>query len=311
MTSRALSLVKIAFFSAIAAALIWFGCSLDWSELSGVSVTWRWLALGTVLALLFRYLGVVIWLVVLVSIGETALPKFRIMADIYAKAWLARYIPGTVPWVAGKIYLAAEQGISKGRLAVSAIVEAAAQVVSIGAVSLVLLATDHRIAEVSPVLRWLVVISAVALLAAMMPAIFNRLLSLAMRVLKRHMQVTVTWSVVLRSLALYGLGAIISGTSYAFVAYSLDASLSFQDLVFLVGAFGLAGVVGILTPLAPSGLGTRDGTQLLLLLIVLPAPMAALVVLVSRVWSAAVDVLFWLIAAAMRNVLDIQIQLVK
>lgn len=311
MTSRALSLVKATFFFAIAAALIWFGYSVDWSELSGVSVTWRWLALGTVIALLFRYLGVVVWLVVLVSIGATALPRFRIMADIYAKAWLARYIPGTLPWVAGKIYLASEQGIPKSRLAVSTIVEAAAQVVAIGAVSLVLLATDNRIAEVSSVLRWLVVVSAVAFLAAMVPAIFNRLVSLAMGVLKRHTQVTVTWSVVLRSLGLYGVGAIISGASYACVAYSLDSSLSFQDLVFLVGSFGFAGVIGMLTPLAPSGLGTRDGTQLLLLLIVLPAPMAALVVLVSRVWSAAVDVLFWLIAAAMRKVLDTQIPLVK
>jgi len=73
------------------------------------------------------------------------------------------------------------------------------------------------------------------------------------------------------------------------------------DLLFLVGAYGFAGVVGMLTPLVPSGLGTKDATLLVLLLLVVTAPTAALVVLVSRVWSAAVDVLFWAVAVGLER----------
>ncbi|MFN3866321.1 MAG: lysylphosphatidylglycerol synthase domain-containing protein [Demequina sp.] len=295
--SASRTVLKVAFYAAIAVAFGWFVWAIDWSDLEGVSLGWGWVVAATALALAFRYLGVLVWRVVLSRLGARRLPPMRVLADIYARAWLARYIPGTVPWIAGKIYLAAEQGISKSRLAVSTLVEAAAQVVAVGTVSLALLAIDPRIGEVSPVLRVTVALCAVAGFVAMTPPVFNRLLALAFRLLRRGTPSPVDWPVVRDSLALYGGGAVLSGLAYALLMRSVVPDLGVEDLVFLVGAFGFAGVVGILTPLVPSGLGTRDATQLVLLLIVLPAPTAALVVLLSRVWSGAVDLLFWAIAA--------------
>lgn len=288
--------LKWLFYAAIVVAFGWFVVSVDWASLGEIDVAWGWFAAATVIALAFRYLGVIVWRVVLSRLGAAGLPPFRVLADIYAKAWLARYIPGTVPWIAGKIYLAAAHGISKSKLAVSTLVEAAAQVVAVGAVSLALLAIDPRVGEISPTLRVVVALGAVAGFVAMSPPVFNRLLALGFRVLKRGTAVTVGWPVVRDSLALYGGGALISGLAYAFLMRSVVPDVGMADLVFLAGAFGFAGVVGILTPLVPSGLGTRDATQLVLLLIILPAPTAALVVLLSRVWSAAVDLLFWAVA---------------
>ena len=286
-----------AFYLAIVAAFAYFLSQVDWAELDGVAIGWGWLAAATVLSLAFRYLGVVVWRVVLRRLGAEDLPSFTVLADIYARSWLARYIPGTLPWLAGKIYLAAEQGISKSRLAVSTLVEAAAQVVAVGAVSLTLLALDPRVGEVSPTLRLLVGIGAVLALAAMSPPLFNRLLRIGFRVLRRARPDSVSWGTVASSVGLYAGGAVVSGLAYALLMRSLVPSASAQDLLFAVGAFGFAGVVGMLTPLVPSGLGTKDATQLVLLLIIVPAPTAALVVVVSRVWSAACDVLFWAIAA--------------
>lgn len=289
-----------AFYVAIAAAFGWFVWQLDWDGLAGTEVIWGWMLGASALALVFRYLGVVVWRVVLARLGARQLPRFRVLADVYAKAWLARYIPGTVPWIAGKIYIAAQHGVSKSKLAVSTLVEAAAQIVAVGAVSLTLLAIDPRVGEISPALRWLVGLGAVAGFLTMTPPVFNRLLALGFRLLKRQDPVRVDWPVVRDSLALYGGGAIISGVSYALVMKAVVPDVAMADLAFLVGAFGFAGVVGMLTPLVPSGLGTRDATQMVLLLIIVPAPIAALVVLVSRVWSAAVDVLFWAIALTSR-----------
>lgn len=290
--------LKWLFYVAIVVAFGWFLWQVDWASLAGTQVIWGWMLGASALALLFRYLGVFVWRVVLTRLGAHDLPGLRVLADIYAKAWLARYIPGTLPWIAGKIYLAAQHGVSKAKLAVSTLVEAAAQVVAVGAVSLTLLAIDPRVGEISPALRWLVAAGAVAGFVAMSPPVFNRLLALGFRLLKRAEPVRVGWPVVRDSLALYGGGAIISGLSYALVMKAIVPDVAMADLAFLVGAFGFAGVVGMLTPLVPSGLGTRDATQLVLLLIILPAHTAALVVLVSRVWSAAIDVLFWAIAVA-------------
>ena len=295
---RARSIVlRWVFYIAIAVAFGWFLLTVDWAALDGVEIGWPWLLAATAVALGFRYLGVVVWRVVLVRLGATDLPRFRVLGDIYAKAWLARYIPGTVAWIAGKIYLAAAHGISKSRLAVSTLVEAAAQVVAVSAVSLALLAIDPRLGEISPVLRLVVAAGAVAGFIAMVPPVFNRLLAFAFRLVRRGEPVEVRWPVVRDALALYGGGALLSGLSYALLMRAVVPDVSTADLLFLVGAFGFAGVVGVLTPLVPSGLGTRDATQMALLLIILPAPTAALVVLLSRVWSAAVDVIFWAVAA--------------
>lgn len=288
------------FYVAIAVAFGLFLWRVDWASLADTQIVWGWIVGASVLALVFRYLGVVVWRLVLTRLGARDLPRFRALADIYAKAWLARYIPGTVPWIAGKIFLAAQHGVAKSKLAVSTLVEAAAQIVAVGAVSLTLLAIDPRVGEVSPALRWLVGIGAVAGFVAMSPPVFNRLLAVGFRLLKRGQPTRVGWPVVRDSLALYGGGAIVSGLSYAGVMKAVVPDVAATDLVFLVGAFGFAGVVGMLTPLVPSGLGTRDATQLVLLLIVLPAHTAALAVLVSRVWSAVIDVLFWAIATALK-----------
>ncbi|MFV0633761.1 lysylphosphatidylglycerol synthase domain-containing protein [Demequina sp.] len=291
--------VKWAFYAAVVAAFGYFLATVDWHALDDIEVGWGWMAAATVIALGFRYLGVIVWRVVLTRLGADHLPRFRVMGDIYAKAWLARYIPGTIPWIAGKIYLAAEQGISKARLAVSTLVEAAAQVVAVAAVSLAMLAVDPRIGEIAPVLRWIAVAGALAGFVAMIPPVFNRLLALGARALRRDISVAVDWPVVRDSLALYGGGALVSGLGYALLMRSVVPEVGYADLLFLVGAFGLSGVVGMLTPLVPSGLGTRDATQMALLLVILPAPTAALVVLLSRVWSAACDLLFWALAVTL------------
>ncbi len=293
--------VRWLFYLAIVVAFGWFVWTVDWASLEGLQVGWGWVVAATAVSLAFRYLGVLVWRVVLARLGARDLPPFRAMSDIYAKAWLARYIPGTVPWIAGKIYMAAEHGISKSRLAVSTLVEAAAQVVAVGTVSLTLLAVDPRIGEVSPTLRLVVAVGAALGLVTMTPPVFNRVLRLGFRVLRRQAPERIGWAVVRDSLGLYAVGAVLSGVAYALLMRSLVPSTTAADMLFLVGAFGFSGVVGMLTPLVPSGLGTRDATQFALLLVVLPASTASLVVLASRVWSALVDVLFWAIAVALER----------
>lgn len=299
MTEGRRRTIKLAFYAAIVIAFGWFLAGIDWKSLQGVSFQLGWLILATAIAVLFRFFGVVVWQIVLRRLGAADLPSFTVLADVYSKAWMARYIPGTLPWIAGKIHLAAEYGISKSKLAVSTLVEAAAQVVGVGAVSLALLSTDQRIAEIDPLLRWLVAIGAFALIVAMAPPVFNRLLALAMKIVRRGTAVPVQWGVILTSVSLYGLGALVSGLSYVLIVFALAPDVGTGDIVFLIGAFGLAGVVGTLTPLVPSGLGTRDGVQLLLLLVLFPTALAALIVIVCRLWSAVVDVLFWATATGM------------
>jgi hypothetical protein len=170
---------------------------------------------------------------------------------------------------------------------------------------LILLAIDGRIGEVSLFFRIVALVGALVLAIAMFPPVFNRVVGLSMRLLKRGSPVKVSWCGIGKPVALYAGGAVLSGFSYVVFSHALLPTIAVADTWYLVGAFGLAGVVGMLTPLIPSGLGTRDGAQLVLLLVILPAPEAALLVLASRVWSAVVDVVFWvgvqIVRAAVKN----------
>lgn len=296
--------LKRAFFAAILIALGWFFWTLDWASLSEVRVAPGFLLAALVLTWGCRYYGVFIWRIVLVQLGAPRLPAFHVLADIYAKAWLARYIPGTVPWIAGKIYLAAEQGISKSRLAVSSIVEAAAQVVGAGLASLSLLALDGRVGQSVPFFRALALAGILFLTLLMIPPVFNRAVATGARLLRRTVSVSMSWKGMSTPIALYALGSLASGLALVVFSHALIPTLAVGDTLFLVGAFGLAGVIGMLTPLVPSGLGTRDGAQLLLLLVILPPPEAGLLVIATRLWSALVDIVFWAGATTMRRVLS-------
>lgn len=286
--------IKAAFFVAITIAFGWFLQTVDWTSLKGIHVAPYLLLVSLVLAWLYRYCGVAIWLIVLTHLGARSLPRFHILADIYAKAWLARYIPGTVPWIAGKVYLASEHGIAKSHLAVSSIVEASTQVISAGVISLGLLAFDGRLGEVAPFFQALASIGTLVLAITMLPPVFNRLISVGTRLIGRNIALEVSWRSVCVPMGLYVGSTVISGMSYVVLSHALVSTLSWSDTLFLVGAFGLAGVVGMLTPLVPSGLGTRDGAQLLLLLAIMPAPEATVLVLASRLWSALVDIVFFI-----------------
>ncbi|GGL28974.1 flippase-like domain-containing protein [Phycicoccus endophyticus] len=292
LTGRA---VRIAFYVATAAALVWVVLSIDWSELGTVRLSLPWAAGAIATGMLFRYLGALVWRSVLKGLGADHMPPVRVLAEIYAKTWLARYIPGTAPWIAGKVLLAAEQGISRSRLAVSSVVEAAAKIVASGVVSLVLLALDPRIGEISTALRWLVVLGALVLLLVMTPPVFNRLLAVMFRLLKRGSLVEVGWPVIGTTLTMYGAVQLVSGLANALLVCAILPGTEASDMLFLMGAFGFSAVIGMLTPLVPSGLGTRDASLAVLLLLVMSPPEAALVVLVSRVWNLALDVVFWVV----------------
>lgn len=91
---------------------------------------------------------------------------------------------------------------------------------------------------------------------------------------------------------------MLSGTAYYFITLGVYPSLKLTDAAFVIGAASMASAISMLAVFAPGGLGVREGVQALLLALVMPAPIALVVVVVTRVWSLAVDGLFLLCAAA-------------
>jgi uncharacterized membrane protein YbhN (UPF0104 family) len=286
---------------AVVVFLVLYLRGLDWHAVRSTRVHWPTVAVASVVGLAFRYVGVLVWRTILVDLGADRLPPFTTLADIYAKAWMARYIPGTVTWIAGKVYLASQHGISKSRLAVASLVEAGMQLTALTAVSLLLIGLGPRVAAIPVGLDIFLAVFGAVLLALLSPVCFNAVVRRGYRLVFRReggAELRTNRKALIHSFGLYAVGGLVSGTSYFLMTDAIWAGTSWHDYAYLVGAFNLAGVVGMAALFVPSGIGVRESVQLLLLTVLMPKETALLITVVTRLWSVAVDVGFVALASA-------------
>jgi uncharacterized membrane protein YbhN (UPF0104 family) len=100
--------------------------------------------------------------------------------------------------------------------------------------------------------------------------------------------VTLTYPQLLRYLGLYVLNWLVfGGTLFVFIRsfYLVDPS----SILYLTGAFSLAGMIGILAFFTPSGLGVREGVLALFLNQVMPTSVAIVAAVASRIWLTVVE----------------------
>jgi hypothetical protein len=167
--------------------------------------------------------------------------------------------------------------------------------------SLLFIALNGHVDAVSTPVKVLAVLISLAGVITLLPPVFNRVLGLAHVVIKRQpagAELRVNGQAVIRSFVLFVIANIIIGTANFMVAKAVDPTLPNNLYLYLVGTFGLAGAIGIAIPFLPSGLGVRDGIQLVLLSLVVPKEIALSITVLSRLWSVAVDGLFFGVATA-------------
>jgi len=297
-------LISLLFILCVVAFFALYLRSVDWHRLSHLHFGWGYLIAATIFATAFRYWGVVIWRYILSDLGATGLPRFVVMAYVYAKAWMGRYIPGTVTWIAGKVYMASSHGISKSRLAVSSLLEGGMQIIAVMVVSMLLLGFDPRLNVIPPIYKGLMILCALCLLVILTPAIFNRIVGVAFKVLRGkavHAEMLINGKSVIRSFFLYAAGSFILGLAEFFITRTIDPSIPWHDFWFIVGAFNIAGALGMLAIGVPSGLGVRDGAILLLLSAIMPKEIALAVTVTSRLWIAFADIVFFAVATTIHR----------
>jgi len=294
---------SVLFIIAVVVFLVLYLKDTDFGRLRHLHIDWWLLLAASAWTLAFRYWMVLIWRVILRALGSEHLPPFRVMSYVYAKAWLSRYIPGTVTWIAARIYMASSYGISKSRLMVSSLLEGAMQVAASTIVSMIILGLNPHFDLVPLVAKVLVVIVSIISLVVLFPPIFNRLMYIAFSVFKRqpNRDLHINGKAVGWSFVLFAIGTFINGTGAFLLILSIDPTTSLATYLYIIGAFGISGAIGIAVPFLPSGLGVRDGILLVLLAAIMPKEVALVVTVFSRLWLMAIDVLFLGAAAGVKH----------
>ena len=289
-------LVTIIFYILLAVFLFLYIRTIDFSQLGQAQFVWPYFLISVGLAIAFRYWGAYIWFVLLKSLGAQKLNNKRKLIYVYAKSWLGRYIPGTAPWILAKIYFASQQGISKNKLAVSSLLEGALQIIVTLTLAFIILAFDPRLSIIDSGFKWLMVVVVAIGIIAMTPPVFNRLITIAYRIVRRKTfpaEHKANLPTILKGVGLYTIGAISGGISLFFIAKAVYPELPYTDMLFVFGAMSLAGAVSMLAVFAPSGIGVREGILLLLLGVIMPAEFALLITVASRLMTVGVDFLFY------------------
>lgn len=299
-----LRIVSGVFYAALIVFLIYYLRSIDWSSLAHAHYEWGLILVASLFGLGMRVWQIVVWFIILRGLGAEGVGQHWVqLSYVYAKSWLARYIPGTAPWILGKIYFASKHGVSKSKLTVSSLLEASLQVVVILAMSLLILAADDRFDVIDAKIRLGMAVLLAGCVAVIVPYVFNRVLGLAFRVLRKRVladEHRVTTPVILKGVFLYAIGGVLYGTFLFFMAKAVFPALPFDNLIFVIGAGNLAGALGILSIFAPSGLGVRDGIQLLLFSVIMPPEFALVITVLTRLWDIVLDLVFYVLAWLLR-----------
>lgn len=224
------------------------------------------------------------WRAILVDLGSP-LPR-RAAARIFFLSSIGKYLPGSVwPYMA-QMEMGRKYDIPRPRSAAASIL---AVLVSLTIGLLIAAATIPWTSASAMRTYWPVFLAVPVLLAALHPAVIERLVGFALRVLKRPpLDQRVSWS----GLAVSSAWTVLTWVAYGFQVWILCdavAKLGPRAPIECIGAYALAWCAGFLVVIAPAGAGIREVALTASLSAIMPAPAALTVALVSRAVTTVGD----------------------
>lgn len=223
------------------------------------------------------------WRAVLTDLGSR-LPV-RASFEVFFLSQIGKYVPGGVWHMVAVSELGLDRQVPRRRslsaIAVATVVAIATALVA--AVPLLVLSGRSIAAH-----GWLWLSLPVAL-AFLAPAVLNRLLALAMRLLRRE---PLEHPMTTRGTAAAAGWALLGWCVVGFQVWlvGLGLGLGRSSLVQVIGAYAIAWVAGFVVVVAPAGLGPRELVLGVLLAGALPAGSAVVLVIVTRLVQTVVDV---------------------
>lgn len=283
------------FYLALVVGAFFYLRNIKWNEVHLDQLNWSWVGLAVILALVQRYWYSFIWMFLLQRLGaQIGHLRFE-LAAVYAKSWLGRYIPGGVTWILGKIYFANKLGVSATKLGVSSFLEGVLQIISILISAVILLAFDPKIQAIGWWVIPALILAALIGLVSVYPPIFNRVLQFGYRKMRKtdiDSESLPNLATILRGLVAFSVTSVLSGMQVFCIAAAIDPHLSLVNVFFVIGISNFFSAASMLAVFAPAGLGVQELMAVFLAFVMVSPAAAALTVVLLRLFSIILDVLF-------------------
>ncbi|HYP56512.1 MAG TPA: lysylphosphatidylglycerol synthase transmembrane domain-containing protein [Solirubrobacterales bacterium] len=265
----------------------------QWSEIrdEGVHFHVVWLLPAFFFLGLFYALSALGWDLILRSLGH------RIGVGRAQVAWgqplLARYVPGSVLYVLGRLLLSERAGVSR-RITLASIVYEQA----ISATSAIVVAAyfiiSHPDLEGEP-LRWAVLVFVPVLVALLSPRVFRPLTDRVLAAFGREpLPAVISLRDIVALLGFYTLNWGVVAVGLYCVARSVS-QIPFSEALTVGSAQAVGYVAALVTLIAPAGLGIRDAAFAWAVKVAVPGQsfaLASLIAIVVRGVMTVVEVVY-------------------
>ena len=239
-----------------------------------------------------------LWRTIMRSLDDARPHLFDSLATFYA-TWLGRYVPSSLPYVAGKFVLGQRLGHGKAALAASVLYENALIVSIAASTSAVVIPLTLAGTGGKPLLLFGAAIGGAAGLVVLLPPVFQRLLTAVARVLRREAlgNAVLSGRDLVNAAATAMVGLLLNGASFALILAAF-VDLNVVELIAAGAIFNLAGAAGVAAVPVPSGLGVREAVLIGLLQVFVPVEVAIAAAVVTRLGAIGLDVGFGLASGA-------------
>lgn len=193
-----------------------------------------------------------------------------------------KYIPGKIYGYALLLYEYGSRNKSKATIAYCMFLEfLCSSLASIIVFLCSLLFLDFKI-EMN--LRIIAIVLLFIITVCIHPKILEALVNKVLFLFKKELiNISTSYFQILKIVCLYIINLVIFGFSFFFLIKSIYP-IELKYFLFLAGSTALAGIIGLLVIIIPSGLGVREGILTLALKQVIPGTIAGIISIISRIW---------------------------
>ena len=272
-----------------------------WLSLSDpriVEVEWQFqplpVAAGFLLMLLASAATAPLWLIIYRGLGGTI--GALVGSRIFLVTNIGKYLPGKVMHAAGRVALLQERGQSASIGVTSVLVELALSLLGAALVSIFsipILLNEHGLAEHLTLISWVSYLALPAGLIGLHPRVMGPVLRFASARLPGSGTDLCTdlppYRTILALLVAYVVLWVTMSIALFATSHTVVDALHWEHLPAVSGIVALSYLFGLAVPIAPAGLGAREGLMTLLLSTMMPAPAAAVSSILYRIVSIAAE----------------------
>ena len=286
----------------VAAIIFYLGYKLysSWNDIpfEQIRVNYYWAGISF-LGLSASFICTIIgWQRILSSLNQRI--GFKKSWWVVTGSYLAKYIPGHVWVIGGRMYLCKKEGISEKISGTGVILEMIA--VLLGALLVFCMSLPFLVNHGLPQWIWyLLVPIPFAAVMFFSPLLSRTLKWAAEKLLKKELKLEIQKGILLEALGLFVLSSVLQGFAFYLLIRSIYP-LSHAYLPDIIGIYNGSWAIGFLSFITPAWLGIREGILTLFLKHYMPLPMAIIIAALTRLWITVFEIIMALVGLKFMNI---------